>query len=57
MGKNNSKLKNVATNTRACIIDILILCNEGAYSNELLPQRLGRSNFSPQDRAMINNVI
>jgi 16S rRNA (cytosine967-C5)-methyltransferase len=57
MGKNNSKLKNVATNTRACIIDILILCNEGAYSNELLPQRLGRSNFSPQDRAMITNVV
>lgn len=57
MGKNNSKLKNISTNSRACIIDLLILCNEGAYANEIVPSRLSRSDFEAQDRAMITNVV
>lgn len=57
MVKNNSKLKNISTNSRACIIDLLILCNEGAYANEIVPSRLSRSDFEAQDRAMITNVV
>lgn len=57
MGKNNTKLKNISTNTRASIIDLLILCNDGAYSNEIVPSRLSNSNFEPKDRAMITNVV
>lgn len=57
MGKNNSKLKNISSNSRACIIDLLILCNDGAYANEIVPSRLSRSDFEAQDRAMITNVV
>ena len=57
MVKNNSKLRNISTNTRATIIDLLILCNDGAYSNEIVPSRLSNSSFEAQDRAMITNVV
>lgn len=53
----NSSLKNVSSNARAAIIDLLVLCNDGAYANEIVPQRLNRSDFSIQDKALITNAV
>jgi 16S rRNA (cytosine967-C5)-methyltransferase len=50
-------LRNVERSSRGTIIDLLMRCDEGAYANDLVPARLSRSQFSPQDRALITKVV
>lgn len=57
MSKKHSRVRNVSTSTRACIIDLLCLCDEGAFANDIVPARLSRSSFSDSDRALITKVV
>ncbi len=53
----NLKIHNVGKSTRATIVDILVLCEQGSYSNEILPVRLSRSKFNDSDKALITKVV
>jgi len=53
----NLKIHNVNNSARATILDILVLCGQGSYSNEILPARLSRSKFIEPDKALITKVV
>ena len=57
MSKKHSRLRNVSSSARAAIIDLLLLCEDGAFANNILPARLSRSNFNDQDKALITKVV
>ncbi|MFN8015160.1 MAG: transcription antitermination factor NusB [Acidimicrobiia bacterium] len=53
---SQNKLKTLNT-TRALIVDLLVKCNQGSYSNEIVPSTLAKSSFSPSDKALITRVV
>ncbi len=57
MSKKHARVRNVSTSTRAAIIDLLCLCDDGAFANDIVPARLARSSFSDPDRALITKVV
>lgn len=53
----SQKLRNIETSPRAFAIDLLALCEDGAFANDLVPNRLSKSRLNPKDRAVVTNIV
>jgi 16S rRNA (cytosine967-C5)-methyltransferase len=51
------RINNVSKSPRACAISLLVKCNEGAFSNEIVPSTLNNSAFDQRDRALITKIV
>lgn len=57
MANKSTRILKVNSSPRAAIIDLLVLCEQGSFANDVVPARLSRSNFNDQDRALITKVV